>query len=253
MLKRKIFFIVLVLFSSSSAKAQDWKADLEKACAVFSAPNLELEVEHLFYSSTDATVPFQRNPVWMQKMGTNYHLKQYGIEVISNSKYTAFVNEKAKIVGIGKKEVKPTKSLDDEQEKMLKSMVDVFDQYLDTLTVDSTLSKEPYTVKYLGLSAGVKKYQFNYKYGKFQQSTVFLSNKTGLLEKISCILRQPLEVEPDVFRQVRVEIVYKRQEVSKKYTESMFSTDALVKVSENGDAVLADKFSQYQLLNNITR
>jgi hypothetical protein len=253
MLKRPLFFVVAIIFSSVQATAQNWKSDIEKACVVFSAQNVEIEVEHLFYSSTEATVPIERQTIWMQKMGDCYHIKQYGTEVIRNSRYTAFVNEQAKVVGIGDTKIKQTTPSQGDSSEMVQNMVKIITEYLSRLKIDSTQNKEAYAVHYLGIANGTKKYRFDYNSGKFLQSTVYLSAKTGLLAKVSCILREPLEVEPGVFRKVRVEMVYRKQETGKKFTESMFSTDSIVKVNSQGEAILADEYTQYRLLNNITK
>ncbi len=249
---KKLFFAITIILLPVVAIAQDWKADLEKAYAIFAEKNLEMEVEHLFYPAVNATEPIERQTVWMMRMGDNYHIRQYGMEIIRNSRYTLFVNEPARIIGISDTEIKlpaEQKEASTELEEMLKIMT----EYLGTLEVDSAQQKETYTVNYAGVSEGTKKYRFDYKEGKFLYSTVYLSNKTGLLEKISCVVREPVEVEEGVFRQVRIDLVYRKQETGTKFSEAMFTIGHIVQVNSQGEAILTEKYQQYRLLNNIVK
>lgn len=252
-LKKAAATILLSVCTFVPAIAQNWQVDLEKACRVFSAQSLEMEIEYLFYPSVNATQPAERQTVWLRKMGGNYHLKQYGMEVIRNSRYTAFVNEQAKVAGVGNTEIKPLAATQEEPVADIQEMAKIITEYLSILEIDSMQNKENYTSHYLGISGGTKKYRFDYNSGKFLHSTVYLSTKTGLLEKISCVLRESVEVESGVFQQVRLDMVYRKQETGKKFTEDMFSTDKIVKINSQGEAILAEKYSQYRLLNNIIK
>ncbi len=247
---KKLFFILTIIFSLVSAVAQDWKADIEKACSVFSSPNLEVEVEHLFYPSATASAPTERETVWLCKMGDKYHIKQYGTEFICDGNYVVLIKESAGIVGINKKEKKETSIQKNESfDILLKSIADL----AKSMGLDTIKQKDEYNCTYLGEHSGTKSYLFNYFYGEYKQSTVYLSAKTGLLQRISCQFRQPVEVEPGVLSEPRIDFVYKKQIAGKDFDNSLFSIAGIVAVNADGTATLKEKYSSYRLLNNISK
>jgi hypothetical protein len=248
MRSKLLFFLLCVTLPG--IYAQDWKADLGKAYEIFNQNALEIEVEHLFYPSLFTTVPTERQTVWMRKMGNNYHVKQYGMEMISNDRYVVMIDEKAKIIGINSNE-KNLKTSGKEADRNWDIVLQAIANLSSSLGIDTLQAKEFYTCTYLGQNDGTKSYRFDYRKGEFQQSTVYLSSRTGLLERISCVYREPQEVEPGVFRQVRIDMVYKKLLAGKKFNNDQFSTDGIFSVNAKGGVTLNGKYSQYYLINNM--
>jgi hypothetical protein len=252
MIKKTLIVLLLSLYFPV-LRAQDWKADIEKAYTVFSSDNLELEVEHVFYPSVNAMVPVERQTIRMLKMGDNYHINQYGMEIIRNSRYTVFVNEPARVIGISDTELKMPEEKQAESSKQIGAMLDVMKEYIKTLDMDTTSVEDNYSTKYLGVSGGYKKYRFDYKEGQILYSIVYLSAHTGLLDKISVVFREPVEVEPGKFQQMRLELLYRKQDINKKFSEEMFSIDSIVRISSQGEAIPTEKYKDYRVLNNIVK
>ena len=250
--------LVLCLFvfclSCFYLSAQDYQADLKKASEIYNQNSFELELEHLFYPSLTATVPTEREKVWMCKMGENFHIKQYNTEFIVNSKYVLMINNQSRIIGIDykKKEVKPHQPSQTEIEAN-KSLSKAFSDLVVSLGVDSLnkSQKKEITLSYLGKIDKSKVYRFNYAYGEYTQITVYFSLKTGLLQKISCVYREPMEVEKGVFNQVRVDFVYQKQIKGSELNESMFSFDDVLSVNTKGEVILTEKYSNYSVINHL--
>ena len=231
--------------------SQDWKADLLKAYEIFNQDPLEIEIEHRFYPSLTAAVAQEQQTVWMCKKGSNYHVKQYGIELISNDRYVVMINENARIIGISNKNSDVSASVHEENRRKWDVVLQSIANLSTSLGIDTLQAKDTYTSTYLGERNGTKSYRFDYQRGEIQQSTVYLSGKTGLLERISCIYREPKEVEPGQFRQVRIELVYKKLLAGKKISNEQFSTSGIFQVNARGEVVLNSKYSQFRLLNNM--
>lgn len=241
----KILFFLLSVYISG-VWAQNWDADMAKAGRIFSEEAFEIEIEHLFYPSTTTTTPTERQTVWLRRQGDNFHLKQYGTEVISNERYTVFIKEDSQVVGIERKE-----KTAGNKAPGWELVTQAFTRMATTLGLDTIRSRKNYTCTYQGESGGSKSYRFDYAYGDYERSTVYLSSKTGLLERISCIFREPQEVEPGVFRKVRIDFVYKKQFSAKKFDSYLFSIDNILTVSSAGEVKLKEKYENYRLLNHL--
>ncbi len=247
---KKLFLLLLACLITFSSYAQDWKADIEKAYSIFSSSNLEVEVEHLFYPSANASTSTEHETIWFCKMGDKYRLKQYGTEFICDGNYVVLVNENAGIVGINKKEKKDANVQENESfDILLKSIANL----ATSMGLDTLKQKEEYTCTYLGEHNGTKSYRFNYSYGEYKQSTVYLSTKTGFLERISCIFRQAVEVEPGMLSQPRIDFVYTKQVAGKNFDNNFFSIADIVSIDANGTATLKERYRNYHLLNNISK
>jgi hypothetical protein len=230
-----------------NAYAQDWETDIAKATRFFTQDAFEMEIEHLFYPSVTAVVPIERQTVWLHRQGDNFHLRQYGTEVISNDRYTVFIKEDSRVVGIERKEKTPGGG----QSSGWESVTQAFTRLATTLGLDTIQPRRQYTCTYLGESGGSKSYRFDYAYGDYEQSTVYLSSKTGLLERVSCIFREAVEVEPGLFRKVRIDFVYKKQQIVQKSDGTRFSVDHILTVSPGGEVELKGKYAEYKLLNHL--
>jgi hypothetical protein len=239
--------LLCLLSSTLSSRAQDWETDITNACRIFTQDAIEIEIEHQFYPTTTGTTPTERQTVWMRRQGENFHLKQYGTQVISNDRYTVIIKDDSQVIGIENKQ--PSKNQAKTQGWEL--VTEAFTRMATTLGLDTIQPRKPYTCTYQGETNGSKSYRFDYAYGEYEQSTIYLSAKTGLIEKISTIFRQPQEVEPGIFQKVRIDFVYKKQQSSKKFDKRLFSTDDILTVNAAGEVTLKGKYKNYRLLNHL--
>jgi hypothetical protein len=223
---------------------------MAKAGQFFTQDAFEIEIEHQFYPSTTASTPTERQTVWMYRQSDNFHLKQYGTEVISNDRYTVFIKEDSQVIGIERKQ-KPSDNSGQNKASGWELVTQAFTRMATTLGLDTIQPRKKYSSTYLGESGGSKSYRFDYAYGNYEQSTVHLSSKTGLLERISCIFREPQEVEPGIFSKVKIDFVYKKQLSGKKSDNRLFSTDHILTVSPTGEVKLKEKYKEYRLLNHL--
>ncbi|MDR1680058.1 MAG: hypothetical protein LBR81_09845 [Prevotellaceae bacterium] len=247
---KKIVFLSIVFSYGLTLHAQDWKADIEQAYAIFSEPNLEVEVEQLLYPSAAATVPVERETIYFARQGDKYRIRQYGTEFVSDGSYVVFVNTSAGIVAVKQKETQQADTKPSEGMEILQqSIANLAKAYgLDTLQ-----QQEQYTCSYLGEHNGTKSYRFDYAYGEYTQTTVYLSVKTGLLEQISGVFRQAVEIEEGTKSQPRIDFVYKRQSTGKDFDGSLFSISGIIAFDAQGAVTLKEKYSNYRLLNNIRK
>lgn len=253
---KQIPYKVTVIFSwlfCISLQAQDYKVDFKKACDIYTHNNYEVELGYLFYPSLTASVPIEKDTVWMRKMGSNYHLKQPDTEMIANKKYIVIINKYAQTVGIDKIREPIQEAQEDKETRQL--LLNAFTETLISLGVDTTQKdvKDPFICKYLGINSGSKVYQFDYNYGEYSRVISYISSKTGLLQKMTCFYREPVEIENGVFEKIKVEIIFLKQISGEKFTDSMFSLDHILSVDKKGEVVLKNKYTQYQLINNIYR
>ncbi len=248
-------FVLLCLFAPScfSLFSQDYKADLEKAYTLYSGNNYEIEIEHWFYPSYSATQPTEKENVWVYKGGDNYHLRQYGMEVIVNQKYILTLYEDDKFISIEEKNRQNTLTAKEQEgvELLVKSLTETaasLEKQNAAATADDDM-----TVKYAGISDGSKRYRFDFTKGEYTRMDVAISAKTGLMEKITCYYRAPFELEPGKYDRVKVDFVFKKQAVPHTADQNMFSIDHILSVNDRGEVALKEKYQYYTIINNIRR
>jgi hypothetical protein len=237
-----------LLFCTPSVWSQDWDADIAKAVRIFKEDAFEIEVEHLFVPSIRAITPTEWQRVKFLKQGDKFRLEQYGMEVSSDGRYIVFIHPEAQVVGIEPRHQPDASKSPSEGWQII---MQTLEQLSLAQESETTSSNKGYTCTYQGKNGKSKAYRFDYAYGEYQQSTVYFSAETGLLERISTIFRQPVEVEPGIFRQVRVDFVYKKQQSGKKIDNRHFSIDDIVTVNSKGEVKLKEKYNKYQLLNHL--
>ena len=245
-----IFFITGVFCSVIHVWAQDWKADLERAGKIYSEENLELEMELHFFSSPTASTPVEKEKVWMYKAGDNCRVKQFGIDMIYNSEYMVLIDEKNQIISLERakkkeKEKEKDEPVSEETKELLQNAVK---ELVVSLGIDTVLSKPQFSSDYLGETGKSRIYRFLYSQGKYLESTVYLSTATGLLEKVSCLLRNPVEISKGVFNQVKIDFVFLKQIAIQKPNQNLFSTDEIFSANATGEIILRDRYRQYRLI-----
>ncbi len=251
-MKRTVFLVFIFGCFLGSAFSQDWKADLERASAIFLSADLDIEIEHLFYPSPTAAAATERETVRFSKQGDKYRLAQYGTELVCDGNYVVLVNDHAGVVGINKTETGQPNSQVKHSEGF-DALLNSIGNLAKTMGLDTLPDRESYTCTYLGEHQGVKSYRFDYPYGEYRQTTVYLSSKTGLLERISCIFRRAEETEPGELNQPRIDFVYKKQVTSVDFPDSLFSFSDIVTVASDGSVTLMEKYGTYILMNNLTK
>ncbi len=246
--RTRSFALFALLCLLPNLSAQDWKSDLERASRVYSGENLELEMELHFFTSPTATVPASKEKISMYKAGDNYWVKQFGIEMIHNSQYMVLIDENNRMISVGKnREPQKANEISSETKEMFQHAVK---DLVTTLGIDTVFSKPRFSSENRGKTGGSQVYQFFYTQGKYSESTVYISAKTGLLEKVSCLLRDPVETAEGVLSRVRIDFLFLKQEGNRKPDKSLFSTDGVFTVNAAGKIVLKDKYRQYQLIVN---
>lgn len=241
-------FALSCLFLPLSLSAQDWKADLERACRVYNSDNLELEMELHFFTSPAATVPAAKETVSMYRAGDNYRVRQFGTDMIRNDRYMVLIDEEHGIIGVERnRDTQPPDEISPETRQEFRKAVK---ELITTLGIDTVFSQPRFSSENRGKTGGSQVYRFFYTQGKYTESTVYLSTRTGLLEKVSCLLRDPVETEEGIFSKVRVDFLFIRQESGRKPDKSLFSTDPVFTVNANGEAVLKEKYKGYRLIIN---
>ncbi len=247
-LRLRAFALSCLFFCTPCVWSQDWDTDIAKAVRIFKEDAFEIEIEHLFYPSLSAVTPTEQQRVKLLKQGDKFRLEQYGTEIISDGRYIVFVHPEARVVGI---EPRHRSDASQPPSQGWKLIMQTLDQISLAQEAQTTSSGKGYTCTYLGKSAKSKAYRFNYDYGEYQESTVYFSDATGLLERITVVFRQPVEVEPGISRQVRVAFLYKKQQSGKKIDNRYFSIDDIVTVNAKGEVKLKEKYNEYQLLNHL--
>lgn len=245
---KKLIFIFTIL-SCFTAYAQDYKADIEKACRIFWEDSFEMEMEHHLYQSPEAKEPAEKETIWMCKSGDSYRTKYYGTEVICNPPYMIMIDDNWKIVSIEKQQAPVAPTEEDLKNKEI--YMDAMKEMLSKLGVDSVKasSKETFAGEYLGQKNGSKIYRFNYLYGTYEQVTIYISLKTGLIQKMACITREPMEVQPGVHSKVKIDMIFRKLENGKKYDKKLFSFDDVLSINNNGEITLKEKYVDYHLIN----
>ncbi|MDR1678354.1 MAG: hypothetical protein LBR81_01060 [Prevotellaceae bacterium] len=245
---KKLFLLQVFFLSVFGVCAQDWRADLEKARAPYRHHAVEIEMEHLFYPSLTATEPAERQRVWICRNGDKYRVVQYDMEYICDGNYLVALDTANRLIGIRRENrSKPADSTSRQQFEQ--SIIDL----ASSMGLDSIKESDNYTCRYLGESRGQKAYRFDYRQGEYEYTTVYFSSATGLLDKTSCVFREPVEVEPGVFNQVRVDFIYKKQVAGQPFDDKLFSIAAILSVGANGEPTPTDKYKNYQIINNISK
>lgn len=241
-----------MLMLCTAVYAQDYKADLERASRIWMADSYEIEMTHHFYPSLLAQTPTETQTVWLRKDGENYHAKYYGLEIINNRRYTVVIHHEEGFVGITERRAPQAQTA--EAKELQDLLAGAVKDFALSLGIDSTkaTSQEEFKAHYLGTSKGSKIYRFDYAYGQYSQSIVYISAKTGLLEKITAHLREPMEIETGKSGQVKVDIVFNKQISGEKYPEKLFSTDPVFSVDKHGTVTLNGQYSQYRLISHIS-
>ncbi|MDR1729036.1 MAG: hypothetical protein LBR52_00010 [Prevotellaceae bacterium] len=245
---RPFVFLCFCSFYAACAWSQDWDTDLAKATRIFREEAFEIEIEHLFFPSLSAVTPTEQQRVKFLRQGDKFRLEQYGMEIVSDGRYLVFIHPEAQLIGIEPRH-RPDASQPPSQG--WKMIMQTLEQISLAQESQATTSGKGYTCTYLGRIAKAKAYRINYDYGEYQESTVYFSGQTGLLERINVVFRQPVEVEPGISGQVRVSFVYKKQEGGKKIDHRYFSIDDIVTVNSKGEVKLKEKYNKYQLLNHL--
>jgi len=249
---RRTIFLILTCGLFVSIHAQDYKVDMEKAVRIWNENSYEIEMTHLFYPSLQSVTPLETETVWICKSGENYHAKYYGLEVISNGLYNVAINDEQHIIAVVRREAPKTETSESKEIKEL--FEEMANKITSSLGIDGTSSmQDAFTAYYLGEGKGVKTYRFDYTYGQYAHSMVNLSSKTGLIEKITVQLRDKVEIEPGKYSQAKVEIVFNKQVSGEKYPDNIFSTDTIFSVDKSGRVILKGKYTQYHLINQITK
>ncbi len=246
---KRTVLIILCVFCTLGIFAQDWDTDIAKAAGIFKNDAFEIEVEHQLFPSLTAIDPMERQTVRLCRQGDKFYLDQYGMRVICDGRYTVFVHPEARMVGIELLQ-KPDDTAQAPSEGW-QMVLQAIEQLGMTQEAQAGAQKKDYTCTYVGKKENSKVYRFDYDYGEYQQTTVYFSAATGLLERSSTIVRQPMEVEPGIFRQVRIDFVYKKQQSGKAIDKRYFSFADIVTVSAQGDVKLQEKYKTYQLLNHL--
>ncbi len=231
--------------------SQDYKADLEKACTIFTRDNYEVEIEHLFYPSYTAVAPIEKESMWVYKSGDNYHIRQYGVETIINPEYLVMIHEDEQIICLD--EVQGTGKLTPEEKEGVSLMIKGMLNTANSLKEKGMPAATGPEVKYTGTANGSKTYRFDYKEGEYTRTDITLSAKTGLLEKITCYYRAPFELEEGKYALVKVDFVFKKQTVIKNIDNSQFSIGHILSVNARGEVTLREKYKGYNVINHIRR
>ena len=251
--KLKINIILLFFLLSISFPriyAQDWKADLEHACKIYESDNFELEMELHFYPSLTALLPESKERVWMRRVGDKYRVKQFGVEMIYNTDYIVVIDENNLMIGIEKVKNQQTESnqTDQSDSSMKELLENSIKELVVSMGIDTMFSKPHFSSDYMGKTGDSKVYRFLYSQGKYSESTVYISTKTGLLEKVLCLLRDPVETSEGVFNRVKVDFLFLKQTVGQNPDGNLFSTDGIFLINAQGEVILKDKYKQYRLI-----
>jgi hypothetical protein len=243
---------VLSCLSCFSCFSQNYRADLEKACTLFTRENYEIEVEHLFYPSYTAVAPVDKGNVWIYKAGENYRMQQYDTEVIVNSDYIVMIYEDDRVICIEEKQG-PGKLHPGEKEgveALIKGMTQAAAQYGQQR---QTAGEPEISVKYTETAGGAKSYRFDCDRGAYTRMDISICGKTGLLEKITCYYREPFEVEEGKFDRVKVDFIFRKQAGITRVDPGKFSVDPILSVNARGEVMLKEKYRGYEVINHIRR
>jgi hypothetical protein len=186
----------------------------------------------------------------MYKAGDNYHIRQYEVETIINSKYLVMIHEDEQIICID--EAQGTSRLTPQEKEGVSLMIKGMVNAASSLEGKEMPAIGP-DVKYTGTANGSKTYRFDYKEGEYTRMDIALSAKTGLLEKITCYYRAPFELEEGKYAQVKVDFVFKKQVAVKNVDNSRFSIDHILSVNARGEVTLKGKYKAYNVINHIRR
>lgn len=244
----RVLALLCLLSCTLSSRAQDWKADLERATKVYHSENLSLEMELHFYTPPTATVPASKEKVSMYKAGDRYRVKQFGMEMIHTPEYMVLIDQNNRVISIAQNKPAQKKSeLSPETKELFEQAVK---ELVETLGIDTVFSTPRFTAENGGKRSGSQIYRFVYTQGKYSESTVYLSEKTGLIEKVSCLLRDPVETEEGIFSRVRIDFHFLKQAGDKKPDNRLFSTDKIFTVNAQGEILLQDPYKDYRLIVN---
>ncbi len=241
-----------VVFTQAPLKAQDYKADLEKAMAIYKEKSFEAQMEYSFYPSYTSTIPLEKEMMMIKKKGENYYLNQFGLKTICNEKYVLLIDEESHIIAIDNR-LKPSgEKMDAKTKAELESAARVV---AGTLGLDSlTVSKgSNVTAEYLGIKNGKKEYAFVYKSGEYEKTVFYLDAKDHHISKVKIFYREPVELEEGKWVKTRVEISYLHQAANPVFTDDTFSMSKYIELKKEGVVVPNEKYRSYTVINHLVK
>jgi len=241
--------LIILLISTISLQGQDYKADFEKAAAIFQEEVYEMEMEYLFFPSYTATEAIERETIHMKKEGERFRLNQFGVEVIYDKKYILLIDAESGIIAIDKKrETSNTTATD-------KAALEALEGAVGKLAVKmgwDTLNTEPiYQASAGEVKNGKKSYTYTYDYGEYEKFVLYIDAKTGLASKQIIYYREPMEIEEDRFSKVRVEINFLKQKVNPVFDEDTFKIANYLTIQSNGTTQALGKYRDFVLINHL--
>ncbi len=242
--------LILLLVSTFSLQAQDYKEDFEKAAAIFQEEVYELKMEYLFFPSYTATEAIERETIHMQKEGERFRLNQFGLEVIYDEKYILLIDAESRIIAIDKKRDTPNATKTDNT-AALEALEGVVGKLAVKMGWD-TLNTEPvYQTSAGEVKNGEKSYSYTYDYGVYEKFVLYIDAKTGLASKQVLYYREPIEIEEDRFSKVRVEINFLKQKVNPVFDEDTFNVVNYLTIQSDGTAQALGKYRDFVLINHL--
>ncbi len=244
-----LFTILICCFFQ--ANAQDYKADFERAFALYQADTYEVEMEYLLFTSHTTTQSAEREMMSMKKDGNRFRMHQFGTEIIHDSEYMLMINERSEFIAIDKKreQSEPTKADKKAMEKLNTAIVDL-EKAMGLDTVDIS-PEDTYKVEYLGEKNGQKGYAFSYRYGEYEKIVAYMNVETGLLSKYIMYYHQPVEVAEGQFSKVRIEVNFLKQTNKPNFNKDTFNIRKYIDIKSDGKVKVIGKYSHFNLANHL--
>lgn len=248
---RKWMVVAIVCLSHTfCALSQDLKADIEAYASLYKQKRYSTEIECFLYTDNEAHKLLEKYSFLVYKDGVNSYSKYGDVLTVSNSKQKVTINSHAKVIS-----VVPVSNNDEnnivlsvEADKALKN---VLQEQMEKL--NKQLDSIKNNIEFKGVQNGEKVYRLSFPYGEIKTCDYYFSAKGKLLNRIVLYVRDPMQVSPNVFENVKLIVDCRKQDFKSKISKKQFSLTDVLSISKDGDVILQEKYKDYYVINHLKK
>jgi hypothetical protein len=229
--------ILFSLFSFAlGISAQTYKEDVLRAYKTLrNAASYSLCMEYRMYLDGNMNQVYESRTAEIRRQRGNLFIKQNnGLEVLSNSKYRIYLDNRGKSMTVSKK-----RSLPDSAKRL-----DRIDRQFEE-SIDTTLAAIE-KLKLVSETATLRTYECIFKPNpSLIKATITINKKTGIFERVLKEFKKPVIVNNEKHSST-LEIRYTHFSPGVAFGNEVFNSSAYITAGKDGKLIPASRYSKYE-------
>lgn len=221
--------------------------DLEKIKEVYkTADSYQLDMKYSLFKDYQSNIEEEGFRMNIFKDGNYYYCKRNAGEMLVNDAYTLVLDHSNKVLLIDQYRGAAKQSDELSNEMGIDSLLQLIAKELKN-------GKAPeVSIEQKQIGEQERQYILHYPEGEYTDVKMNYDASTFMIKKLILYYREKIEIREDEAAP-RVEITYLQTDLHPEFDKKMFSERKYVHVKKNGELELSAGFSNYQVINHLSK